>query len=325
MAKARKGFRHPYAWNPNFGWQLLRRSKSYHKAVAQFLMSAKKAKDTKSSRAFTNYCIDSYPSSLKELQYWEDAESDQFAFRSFFPKLKDRDLGNYLPQFPLDTPYFCKFICQFGDIIRFPLNPDYRAPEGYFLNAIWNLRPSLMIGEQYEFVASSAKRIEFTPNHASDRSHILKLMINTNFSEAAIMDTLHEYIQRYLNQHRKDKEGLESFAPRWSDFQSYLDVWDLRESSSNRDKKFGAQKIGDKLCNSQDPDTRKEWAKTRLKYMEKIMPFFERKTPKLKREKIIRHKPKKKMSTKELKEIRAMDLEIKEIEKLMSSDLSKRG
>lgn len=50
--------RHELAWNPDYGWQILRRCPNYRIAVAQFLKEAERAGDEMSLAAFKVVSLD---------------------------------------------------------------------------------------------------------------------------------------------------------------------------------------------------------------------------------------------------------------------------
>lgn len=146
MKTSRKS-RHPYAWNPGYGWQLLRRNKSYQDAVDRFVKQAEKKRDKKSLEIFKYLSklqhsirsgIPGRKSRLKKNQVARRREKPRIVNRTKLlsnlsaSKISLSDLGTkaysnqkYNLKMSTNTEHFESFYSQFGDVIRYPINYKY--------------------------------------------------------------------------------------------------------------------------------------------------------------------------------------------------------
>jgi hypothetical protein len=146
--------RHEFAWNPDFGWQILRRCSNYQKAVEIFIKAAKRAGDKDSLDAFKVVSLDEAkrrPFTSFAYQRARRGTKDRMTL------LRDQDVASNFPLIPTfkgrrfdseprryykidtSTKHYQRFYEWYGDLLLFPINPESAKPRIEGLSSLWAL------------------------------------------------------------------------------------------------------------------------------------------------------------------------------------------
>lgn len=278
-AKSSKGKpvrgRHGYAWNPEYGWQILRRTPGYIAAVNTFLSEAKAAKDVVSLSIFNQIMASrrvlafgrrkgtKNPTGFGDFNVYDRVLTAKA--RADFASLIEKTASARSKQekaTALQTKHFQKFHKKYGDIIAFPLHYDQSRPFPNTLAALWNLFPVI-----------SVLPIE---KNIANRTITIEIKLNANFSDAAILQETDRVVKSALMGERHDLTPNRFLmgAKRWEHFNQQISAYDL-----NVEDGLGYQRIGDAILGDteQSSATRKKWAENSIKLVKsKLIPFFDR-------------------------------------------------
>lgn len=228
---------HPYAWNPEFLWQLLRRSKSYKRAVMTYGKDLVAEEDSEASLSFFNEVLGlgflnlSFPEDSaerkKSLQFKVSVEDDD-----------DRRIVSgasvYKHKFSTESSSAClnpsspalqNFLKSYGDVLRYPIPPEIDKPNVDLLNLFWNLRPCSIVDSLYmDVVAQERSKWAYGPyftfnSRTEDRPDPieiplfrmvhLNLEINTHFDNETIIRHAQKNLMEALAELRKNHpDGL---------------------------------------------------------------------------------------------------------------------
>lgn len=288
--------RHEFAWNPDYGWQILRRCPNYRIAVAQFLKEAERAGDTFGLKAYKASSLDEAPYDDKQkyrARYVPSWARRRRGSKSRKEVLRDQDEAFHFPMVPnpnwrryeiddavprhfevdVTTKHYRKFFEWYGDLILFPINPDCVRPRVSALSALWALY-SVKVRRENNDLADF--------NLENDRLINISLTINTSFSKSMIEDDLRWFLKSKLDGQAPIKE-----KPRWSveQFSGYLGVLDAVYPAGKKTK-ISHRTVGEnyapkyvKLKVNSDRAVI-DWAKDTRKYVEtKLLPLFNKPKP----------------------------------------------
>jgi len=286
--------RHEFAWNPDYGWEILRRCPNYRTAVAQFLKAAERADDKTSLNAYKAVSLDEARHDLKQrfpfrrIPFWMRPRRGSKSRKEI---LRDQDEAFDFPMVPnphcriygrdvvgpryfevdVTTKHYRKFFEWYGDLILFPINPDCVQPRPSALSALWGLYSVKIVG-----VANQSAAL------TNDNQINFSFTINTSFSKSMIEDDLRMFVRRHLGGSHTIKE-----KPRWSaqQFAGYLNVIDAVYPNGQK-VKISHRAVGERFApmDRLNVDDRKRaiinWAKDTRRYVEsRLMPIFDRKPP----------------------------------------------
>lgn len=289
--------RHELAWNPDLGWQVLRRCPNYQRAVETFLIEAERASDQVSLDAYKIVSLDE----AKVPNKWQWPPRRQPFIRAWRGSkkrkelLRDQDLIFKFPQVPTfrpkgygdevkkprylkvdtNTKHYEKFYKWYGDLLLFPINPNSTQPRIEGLSSLWALY-SVKI-----YDSESASELPLNIKH--DKILTFSMTINTSFSKTMIEDDLRWFLRSKLDGYGTIKE-----KPRWTEeqFEGYLRVMDAVYFNGKRIKithrLLGEKCAPNSVLNKVNCERAViDWAKDTLRYVEKkLMPIFDRVEPK---------------------------------------------
>jgi hypothetical protein len=267
--------RHGYAWNPEYGWQILRRTPGYIAAVETFLSEAKAAKDVVSLSIFNQIMTSrraiafgrrkgaKNSAGFGDLSVYDRVliAKARASFAALFEKTTSgRSAREKVTA--LQTKHFQRFHKKYGDIIAFPLHYGQSRPSPMTLAALWNLFPVISVLP--------------TDKNIGNRTITLEIKLNANFSDAAILQETDRIVKYALMGERHDLTPNRFLmgAKRWEHFNQQINAYDLSMEDG-----LGYQRIGDAILgdSEQSGATRKKWAENSIKLVKsKLIPFFDR-------------------------------------------------
>lgn len=292
-------------WNPDDFWRLLRLSQQYRRAVDEFVAAAKRDHSTHGKRLLSRFETVS-----KETPYTESPDERKSYLRQ--PKVEQHfPVAFEEPYIDLArTPYGRKFLCWYGDIIRFPLHYAVITPNPDVLIKLWQLRPAYIAKGIYaDFRSLAGSSLGEGSRFGSIAT--LTLVINPNFSHKQIAKSVAEAVSDWLKQHqgsyfKPHGTSLAGLRPKWSKLESSLQIIEGRMSGPKAKpyREIANQVLG--LPQSNDAAegeeikygdgidrARKRLVEERFKYLKKVLAVFEREEPS---PKFWRTKPKKRRS-----------------------------
>lgn len=284
--------RHKLAWNPDYGWQVLRRCPNYIKAVNQFLKVATASGDVTSLGAFEAVSLDEAKfdtpkKKFRPLPIWLHRQDRS---KSRLTRLQDQEEALHFPhianprfskynarpgirKFEIDTTtnHYRQFFEWFGDILLFPIDPKCVRPRVQALSGLWAL---------YSVKISDSSNLS---DYNNDKLFNLSVTINMSFSKTMIEDDLRRIVRSKLT-------GKPSITekPRWSkeSFNRYLQVMDAIYRDGVKIK-ISHRQVGEQCAprgwaDKRDPERSKiDWARDARRYVEqKLMPIFDKTPPK---------------------------------------------
>lgn len=281
------------AWNPELGWQLLRRSENYQRAVAEFLAAAKKAGDSEVLDAYRYLSVDrrriankgmkglSGEEKLEKRLLWLQQGNRSIDIRD----LPRRKLGAPSSTIKIDfsTDHYIQFNAWFGDVIRFPVDPAVERLAVERLAGVWAFRPLsrspiIPFGYESDGLAQEDDGNIFRSDSSPKLSYHI-LAVNSNFPLRAVLKESETYFREFF---RGESAGSK-LRPRWDEVKLLLKVIKLMDDRDARGR-YRYQRIGDR-CNpptAHSARARLEWARERVRYISKfLLPMFERKKPKI--------------------------------------------
>ncbi|MGE4233208.1 MAG: hypothetical protein AB7F43_07770 [Bacteriovoracia bacterium] len=314
-----KKLKNAFAWNPELGWRLLRRSKSYKQAVSEFLDAAHNANDEQSVQAYHFLSVpegEIYPKRPKRIKKedlirvtsarpdrlgvnrsgWKEKRLSYLKYSNFSLDIGCLTAGRGKYEEPIptgirvdfSTKHYQEFNKWFGDILKFPINPKTRQPDVTRLNTVWAYRPVFSSPVIYSLLAtdtgiSPENRSILRPSEHSKISFHM-LAINSNFDLNTILREIREYLEGHLDKGRLTGEKLK---PRWNELKDLLAVVEVIDNLHANGRPWGFEKIGkhcvpDMYGSDNDKKIRRQidWARKRKNYIEKVlMPLFERSKP----------------------------------------------
>lgn len=306
---------HSYSWHPEYGWQLLRRTESYRKAVDVFISMAQKANDKEALAVYSRlskadfYSIKSNTqvvlSKQRDLSLRQHIfETPSFSFIEDYNFQQDHPLfGHFEPdtlsvkkrkknelEFDQNSKHYQLFVKWYGDVIRFPISPELLHIDEDVLNSVWVFRPFMIASKDVfsENGDASIEEYKLNPYHYSKQDekcsyHIIK--INRNFSAERIRDEISDYFYKVAS----NDVYLANKIP-WDedDFELRLKIIDELEEARIKGYKLGAIKLAKKYfahLKQSDLAKKKKMEKI-IKYVQGTMlKIFDRPMPKIKRKK----------------------------------------
>ncbi len=228
-----------YPWNPDYGWQLLRRNQCYRKAVARFYLQARAVGDDWAVRlvdSLRSYDDAAEPEELKSLKSESitGTERKDLLQETLSKRVWSSSENNIFKSIDLQPSavYYWEFFDQFGDVILFPIPAEQVIPPIFFLDFVWNFRPAAKIeSEQYKSLlevrrkaknSSRLKRVGFLP----------PISINANFPISTIMKQIKQYVSKSSLREIKSTDQITKKI-RWPDLEKNLRAWDLHESGKS--------------------------------------------------------------------------------------------
>jgi hypothetical protein len=262
-----------YFWDPEFCWEILRRTDSYKRAVDKYVADAKESNDG-AGLAF----LSSVSHDVHLAPYLGEADTaNQRRMRSALHSniwtierwINDQIEVNpsnrkYIKQLreTFDTPHVRRFQKKYGDILLFPIFPRTESPHEELMRAVWRLSP-----------------VNAPTNQSSKSIVKVSFDLNLSFSNTAILNAVKEAVDLRLETYREDHLLFPNIKSkkRWSEFHLYVRAWDLWCGAGG--PKIGYQKIGDtlKIRSIKDAGSRKKWAENAINHIKNVwMPFFDR-------------------------------------------------
>lgn len=146
-------------------------------------------------------------------------------------------------------PFGRKFLAQFGDVIRFPLDYKVTHPSDFILNMFWTFRPAYL--GRPTTVRNRQKMAEKI-DEKSNLSSLLPvpLFINTNFSDATICKFAADHLRDFL---RNKKDALKAMAPhrnsapKWKTLNDTIKIFEIEHDAKDQGKKISSAAIYDAL------------------------------------------------------------------------------
>jgi|GEM_PF-5130000 len=234
----------PYAWNPEYGWQLLRRNKTYQKVEQWFYQQALR---DKYGSAKAIYEMLSHEGPFPKEKRKDAMKTRKFEAVSTFTTDLLFDSGPM--GMNLNAWYYRIFLGLYGDVLLFPISHKVKSPLPSSLNTAWLLRPVIPMNEEmerwYTGVSSLGNvpepRDEFTDSllkkarKLRERVHTVSFAVNSNFDHGTILDEAKTSMREHLTAIPKKSSIIQTKLPRWKDFESeYLQVQELYEDALNR-------------------------------------------------------------------------------------------
>ncbi len=236
------GQRHELSWNPFFGWEVLRRSKLYQRAVLQFQQEAHAHEMERVLRLFEQISI--------EEDSVEVTGPDVLGYQRKLQSVAKEIYDVPANEFPMGN-----FLLNYGDVLRFPIHFKVVRPWSFYLNALWQLRPAILADEDHLSAIEQERRTQLSKSTAFQRTAHIHLEINSHFSDAMILSEAKRCLLKALNEIRSrtnlSPSQLGAKRPDWEEVYSYFPVWDVYQDYQSEDgyKKLAKQFFPDRPTN----------------------------------------------------------------------------